>query len=72
MRKPEDFAKRDCFNLSTLVESDKLGMVMIQMGHKNNLEEQNDLFCNLVSILNLKKELNAISINYTNIIHKIK
>ena len=50
VRKPEDFVKGNGFNLSSLVDSDKLGTDMIQMGHKNNLEEPDNFFYNLVSI----------------------
>ena len=64
VRKPEDFPKRDCFNLSSLVDSDKLGMDMNQMGHKNNLEEPDDFFYNLVCILNFLKKLYAIIFNF--------
>ena len=63
VRKPENFQKRDVFNLSSLVESDKIEMNMIQIGHKNNSVETDDFFYNLVNISNFKKELNAISIN---------
>ena len=54
VRKPEDFPNRNCFNLSSLVECDKLEMDMIQMGHKNNLEEPDNYFYNLVSVLTVK------------------
>ena len=55
VRKPKNFQKRDVFNLSSLVESDKIGMNMIQIGHKNNLVEPDNFLYNLVNISNFKK-----------------